>query len=301
MTDLNKEFEGLDPNEMKFIQEVKEEAEKALPKEDIKTEDVVEDTTNVVEDRTPEELEAIEMGWKPDHKGENFVSAKEFIRVGQIIKAKREATKKVVEVESELQELKKGMSFLLEHNKKVETVAYERAMSDLTARKREAIEAGDVQAFESVEREAERLKTTQPTQQPAQPQYTQAQLDFANRNRSWFNPDPNNTDLVSAVEHTYNYVRDVAQKKGLNITEEQMLQETEKMVKNNFKDRFEKDGITKSKEAKVALVETPTKSAGARQETNLTFDDRIRLKQIQMADPKFSEADYKKLKDQLSK
>jgi len=291
-----------DLNELLFQKQVQEEAEKLglVKKEEVKDDSASSKTETTEPQYSEIEQEAIEMGWDPAHKGENFVDAKEFVRVGQIMEAKRKATKRAVAAEEKIDGLQKAVNQLLEHNKKVEQIAYQKAIKEIQDRKDAAIMEGDVSGVRAAEIEAEALKNSQPVVQPQQQQYTQEQLDFANRNKDWFNP--NNQDLVDTVSVTYDFLKAQDIKQGVNRPEVELLKEVEDTVKAipRFAKKFVKTGVEKAKEAKVSLVETPSQSV-TKQSVTLSMDDRIQLKQIQLADPSFSEKDFVKLKGQLTK
>lgn len=298
--------ENLSVGDLKFIKEVKQAAEEAKKEDvskDTKSEMVSKDTKTVEEDSLL--AEAVKMGYNPDYEGDNFVSPKEFIRVGKMIKAK----------EDKIEGLSSAVNKLLEHNKKVEMLAYERAMKDLGAAKNEAIKEGDVGKVHKLDQEIIKTYNESPIAQAkspdnSKPTLNKATQDFVARN-TWFNGDPENVDIASAAIHTYNYIKDSYIRKGLlkaneaisNDMDAKMLADVERSIKSHpdFVHKFEKTGATKAKESKVAMVESPSRSAPSKSITKLTYEDRVQLKQIQMADKKFTESDYIKLKDQVSK
>jgi len=61
------------------------------------------------------------MGWKPDHKGPNYVSAKEFIERGSFFKQIEIRNKKIDTLEESMKEL-------IAHNKRVEEAAYKKGL-----------------------------------------------------------------------------------------------------------------------------------------------------------------------------
>ena len=284
--------------QLEFEKQVQEEAEKlelvkASPE---KSNDPVEPIKEKV--YTEDELQALEMGWNPDHEGENFVSAKEFIRVGEIIKSKRDQKK---ESDKKIDALQSAVQKLLEHNKKVEEQAYLKAKMELDNREREAVQSGDIEEFEKVKRESSLLSRPAVEVAPAQPQYSQDQLDFANKNKDWFNQS--NPDLVDTVSATYDFLKNQDQKQGIYRPEAELLKEVENTVKAipRFADRFPKSGVSKSKEARVGLVEAPSKATvAAITASPLSYDDKVLLSQIKMADPSFTEKDFLAMRQQLN-
>ena len=99
-----------------FKQQIEEELEKLdAEKAEEDQESPVAESPEVVEDKpqyTEVELKAIEMGWKPDHKGPNFVSAKEYVDRSSFFKAIDSRNRKIDDLEMAVKEL-------LDHNKKL--------------------------------------------------------------------------------------------------------------------------------------------------------------------------------------
>ncbi len=125
------------------------------------------------------ELEQMQKGWDPKHP--DGVSAKEFKRVGEIIEAKRAASKEVVE-------LTKTVKQLVEHNKKVEVAAYERAKQELSLKKIEKIQEGDVDAVFALEQEQQKLVVPVLEAPPEAPKGKEISADareFQEKNKAW--------------------------------------------------------------------------------------------------------------------
>jgi hypothetical protein len=99
-------------------------------------------------------------GWVPldEFKGnpDNWADAKEFVRVGKIIKARDEKANKL---DKELKELKAITKTMLATMQKQEVVAYEKAAKDLEARLARAKEIGDVEEALDVSRRQQELHT----------------------------------------------------------------------------------------------------------------------------------------------
>jgi hypothetical protein len=109
-------------------------------------------------------------GWVPldEFKGnpDNWADAKEFTRVGKIIKARDEKSSKL---EREIKELKSITKNLLSTMQKTEQVAYEKASKDLNAQLHRAKEIGDVEEALHVTKQQQVLEQ-QIIQQQAQNQ-----------------------------------------------------------------------------------------------------------------------------------
>lgn len=89
------------------------------------------------------ELEAMKQGWKPldqwEGEPEKHRSAREFLDRGELLGVQKQ-------MRDELRELRNQIRFMSEHQRKVQSAAYEQALKDLRAQKAEAIERGDGQA-----------------------------------------------------------------------------------------------------------------------------------------------------------
>ena len=129
---------------MRIEEEVLEAQIKAELEKDKPVEAVTEEaTTEVTEEKTYTELEVeqMEKGWDPNK--EDGVSAKEFKRVGEIIEAKRKASKEAQVKSKEVEELTQTVKQLVEHNKSIAKAAYEKAQKDLALQKMEKIQEGE--------------------------------------------------------------------------------------------------------------------------------------------------------------
>ncbi len=124
---------------------------------------------------SPIEKEAKEMGWVPldEFQGnkDNWAEAKEFVRVGKILKSRDEKNKKL---EEELKELKSITETMLGSIKKTEQQAYDRALKDLEARLHRAKEIGDVdEALAINQQQIELQKQVQQLPELKQPNVSQ--------------------------------------------------------------------------------------------------------------------------------
>jgi hypothetical protein len=107
---------------------------------------------------------ATEHGWNPE--GEK--SADEFIEF---------ALQNLPERGKQLKRMQKTMDTLIEHNKKQEKIAYDRARQELEQQRIEAIRQGDVESVQALDREVSQLQPVQETHE--------AVLDFQERNSGW--------------------------------------------------------------------------------------------------------------------
>jgi hypothetical protein len=261
---------------------------------------LVKQESDVVEEKvyTDVEKEQMEKGWDPTHP--NGVSAEEFKRVGEIIEAKRKASKRAKDAESKIDQLQQAVNQLLDHNKKVAQQTREQVYSELESKRVAAMQEGNVPEVYKIEQEQKKLGNS-PSDTPKSQQFTEAQYSFADRNKDWFNPDPQNEDLVIAVEHEYNKQMAIVKTKNLSLSEEEVLKKVEDNIKNTYEYKS-KYGKTTKEKVDVPLVEPPSSTSTKPTKTTvLSVDDRIQLQQIRLADPKFSEKDFLDMKNQLKK
>ena len=133
---------------------------------------------------------ARQMGWRPleeyDGDKSRWVDAREFILRGELYDRLHQSDRKY-------KDLQATVTNLIEHNKKVEKMAYERALEDLKAAKKNAMEQADAGAVVAIDDKIfdvkEQMKVaSQQTQsqnvQQAPPEY----FDFANAN-PWYTKD----------------------------------------------------------------------------------------------------------------
>lgn len=174
--------------EPKSLQQILDEQASTTTITEDTEEAVVHSESPVESELSPIEKEAKEMGWVPldEFQGnkDNWADAKEFIRVGKILKSRDEKNKKL---EEELKELKTVTESMLSSMKKAEQQAYDRALKDLESRLNRAKEIGDVEEALAInQQQIELQKNTQQIQQPSPTQITQTDefKQFANE-ESW--------------------------------------------------------------------------------------------------------------------
>jgi len=113
------------------------------------------------------EVQARAMGWVPEDefKGnpEMWKDAETFVKNGyEVLPILRERTKtmatKMDEVTQKLAKTESLLATLTEHHKKTDELAYKRALADLKAEQRKAVEDNDVERFDAIDRKLEQLE-----------------------------------------------------------------------------------------------------------------------------------------------
>jgi hypothetical protein len=217
--------------------------------EDIKQEEKKEE---VIEQKEPEKKEpnqyeeaARSKGWKPkeEYEGlpEAWVGAEEFIKREPLFERIKQSTK-------EVKELKKTVESMATYHKKAVEAAVAKTISDLKAQKKEAIQTGDVDKVEEIDKaidEQKKIKEDAPTKQEVAPEI----VEWVEKN-PWFNNDKEMADFAVAYNKTQI-------DKGISLSE--ALSKSAEAVKRAFPDKF-----TKNKERQQAPppVESPTHEQG---------------------------------------
>lgn len=277
-------------------------------KDELKLDEV--ESTEQVEDNnepqyTPEEMQAMEAGWDPNYQGENRVDAREFLRVGQIIEAKRAASKRAELASKEVQELTKTVKQLVEHNKQLEKASYEKALKELQAQKRTAIENGDVQTFDNLEQQeklvqqqvSEAVKSeVSESNSNTPPELKPEAKEFIERNKDWFNNSNEENQKMAFAASQYEQFK---LQTSPNKSYAEILKETEEFVKREFPHRFENQN--KSKPAVVLKSTAPSTAVKTAHDSLLSREQRDIFYSIKKADPSYSMDDYIKQLDVMGK
>lgn len=246
------------------------------------------------------EIAAMEQGWKPPEEfqdeGKEPISAEEFIRRGELFD-------KIKEVKHnsrrELRRMEEQMREMTDLLKEERTRGYEQALRDLDAKRREAVEIGDVEAFNSYDLEYNRVQeekqaTAHKFAEPA-PAIPEAALEFQERNADWFNSNTpeNNSMVTQAVQ-----IDEFLSKEKPYLSDEQRLNLVEQEIKTLYKHRFENP-----KKKAPSKVEAPAKdSVAARPSSNglaikvSDLDERQKeaAKRFLSMDPSLTMEDYLK-------
>lgn len=142
------------------------------------------------------EDEARAQGWNP----EGEFSAEEYVRRGSLFK-------KIHSQTAQIRELKDTLTKLADHVETSEKAGYERALLDISARRDNAILSGDLDTVRSLDKQAEIIKDKQAAPViPQSRQFTADEIEFAERNKNWFNDRPENSEMVHSALTFDNYL-----------------------------------------------------------------------------------------------
>lgn len=194
------------------------------------------------------EDEARESGW---------TSKQEWVESGKDPKAWKTADqyvkdgsffKKIDAQKKEIQELKNLMKQQIEHNKKVEKAAYEKALKEVQQEKLQKVSEGDTEGFRLAEQKEEALKEqfTQPTETQQAPELTDEVKSFVDRNKSWFNMNTEeNAEMARAADLIDKFIDEQAKQKGKTLTQTEQLSMVEERIKKLYPHRFENPNLKK--------------------------------------------------------
>lgn len=168
-------------------------------------------------------------GWNPN--GEK--GAKEYIEFALEELPKRGTalktqSRKIEHKDSELGQMKVILDQLANDMKKSKETAYQQALADIQAQKREAVANGDLEKFDKLEKDENNLSNNQGAQD--------ALLEFQARNADWWDSD---TDEAVEMQVYARQVDSVLIGKRLPPAEH--MRKVEEKVKNKFKSYFTKD------------------------------------------------------------
>lgn len=291
--EVNEDFDlNLVDTEAKVRLELKSLGEEDLLKDmDSSTTATDKEESKDVKDRkfTELELEQMERGWDPDHP--DGVSAKEFKRVGEIIDAKRAASKKAAAANKEVEELTKTVKNMVERQRKAEQLIYEKAMKDLALQKMQKIQEGDVDGVLVIEQEQQRLETTKPSTESVvdstpQEEDHPAILEFRKRNSSWLqSTSPEDIEMQEYVK----YRAGVYMKNDPDIDPDVAITSIEEGLAKEFPDKFSNPKKTKPP---VTLKSTAVGGSSSYSSANLSFEEREEFNLIKKADPSYTLKEY---------
>src|ERR1051326_5330300 len=116
-------------------------------------EPVVSETVSKEEYAAKDEWEekALKMGWKPDHKGENFVEAKEYV-------LRKPLFNLIDKLKQEQKDIKDKMKTQDEYLATARKEAYEQALRDLEAKREEAVQESNLEQYKRLQSEDLKLR-----------------------------------------------------------------------------------------------------------------------------------------------
>lgn len=206
---------------------------------------------------SPVEQEAIALGWQPKeqfesdpkNEGKKWRSADDFMD-------RKPLFDKIDQQGRELKEVKKALQSLAEQNKKVESLAYERAIQELKAQKVQALENADHQAVVEIDEKLADLKKPQPQQQTIDPDFS----DWVEKNQ-WYSSDKRMRTVADGIG--YSLVQD-------GLSKKEVLAGIEERMKELYPEKFGFKRVPPSPDAGG----TKSSGGGKNVESMLTSEER---------------------------
>jgi len=215
------------------------------------------------------EVLAKEKGWKPkdafDNTVKHWVDAETFVKNQPLID-------KIGNQKKKLKELEKTVEALAKHYQTNVTQAKERAIIDLRAERREAIELGEVTKVEEIDQKIDHVKRMEevlvkPSAMPSELE------DFLESQKSWFNKDEDMTTF--AVAHNESYLKKHPGELG------EALEKTLAAVRKAYPEKFENTRKTAapSVDGATQAVKTDIKYSTARlnNEQKLVYNQLVKV------------------------
>lgn len=151
-------------------------------------------------------------GWRPKEQfrgdPDEWVDAETFVRRGReinpILRRNNERLQSEINrLGGQLKEATDAVKNLQEYNAKLEQKAYERAIKKIKEERRAAIASGDHATAAELEDELDELREQKPEpapppkkEEPAAQQQDPILVAWMSENKSWFNDDPDNEEMV---------------------------------------------------------------------------------------------------------
>jgi len=209
----------------------------------------VQETHEETQDISPELIEkAQRMGWIPpdEFKGDKsrFVPADKFVqRAEEMLPImKTQLTKydeKVQKYESEIMGLKSSLDAqkkttekLVKMSKSISERAYEQAKKDLTKQQAQAVADGDVEKWQSLEEQKDKLEKPEPIEVEKEPVQQNTVFDDWHRGNDWYLKDSDMTLWANGYAQ-------VVQSENPQMPYNQVLKMVESKAKDVFSHKFE--------------------------------------------------------------
>lgn len=233
------------------------------------TEDVKVEPTEIVEvetDLTPEETLASESGWKPQDDwagGEGkWIDARTFNMRGELMDRIKSQTSQLRGQDRKIGKLEEGLKNLSDHNKRMDEIAFKKALTELKTLKSDALDVADHTQVVEIDDQIADLKATQQAeqvQQPAEEQGVNADVSAWIDQNDWYRKDTTLRGAADAL--TMEIVRTQPELKGNPL---EVLDIVSRRLKEEFPTKF---GVarraTAQSVAEPGQADTSSKSKGS--------------------------------------
>lgn len=190
------------------------------------------EVSNTDKQYTPTELKAIEQGWVPKDQfhGEedDFVDAKEFIKRGELFT-------KIDRQNRELKAVKQALDAMKQHYSRVEEASFNRALTELRSKQKQAFNDGDLDQFHQIEDQIDEAKRQQEQAKVLANTPVEADNVPAPEFVAWTNRNP--------WYNSTKYMREFADEYGLDLARQgvarsEILKRVEEATRKEFPHKF---------------------------------------------------------------
>jgi hypothetical protein len=248
----------------------------------------------IIEETTPQappipdpvEEKARLKGWKPkeefDGDHEDWIDANEFIKREPLFDKIRNQSK-------EIKEMRKTVEAMANHFQKATKVAVDKAISELKSQRKEAIELGNVEAVEDIDKQIEEHKISV-QDAPKTPSVPKEIIDWVSENK-WFDSNKEMREFALAYQETQ-----MRNNPGIDL--EIALGKTTTAVRRAFPEEFE----NKRKSEPPPVEGTGTKGStgnGKYTVDRLTSEQKLVYKQMVQQFKQLSHEEYFKSLEEI--
>lgn len=194
---------------------------------------------------------------KDQYKGDpdKYIPAEDFIRNYTWVK-------EIKNLKGELSKSHQAIESLVDHNKKVEAMAYAKAKSDLEKRLEDAVITGDIEQVKNINKNISELQQPQ-VKQNNKPEY---ESEFESRNHDWYN----GTTPMSQAMTRYAIAKDRELFKEIpNSNPRDHLRRVEEEVKAAFPGYFKQETRMTEKVSSTSKVESGTSTPNKQRSSGL--------------------------------
>lgn len=208
------------------------------------------DTNTEVVQHTEIEVEAMNHGWRPKEDFDaNEANAGKKWRTAEEFMDRKSLFDKIDSQHREIKDLKRGLTGLAEHNAKIEKSAYDRALSDLRAERKIALEEGNLVRAEEIRDQIDDIKDQKEAVQ-VQPVVTDLPpevLQWREQN-SWYERDLTLTSFADGLGQRL--IR-----RGMAPAE--VMAEVTRQVRENFPEKFRNPNKDNAPKMEAGTRRTP--------------------------------------------
>jgi hypothetical protein len=291
----NSQDSSLEVNQEMHIESFNREVEEEAKKLGLIEAETKEETSSEERQFTELEIEQMEKGWDPNGK----YDAETYKKVGELIEAKRKASKHADVASKEVQELKSLVKQLVEDQRAAKKAMQEEKLHALHQAKLEKINEGDINGVLAVEQELEAVKLKvkeieAPKQDAAPAEEDPIVADWKEKNKSWLledSQDPAEQAVREAMRAVVGARANHYMQQNPDIDPNIALQDIDKRLRTAFPQKFEAPKAV----SKVSISDSTPSKKGSTSMSKLDYDQRRQFESIKNVDPSYTIQEYMEL------